>query len=290
MAASTERTFPALAPRVPSEFRASLLQIPLFGDENLLIQGANIHPTTPATVVVVGRLWSDARREIVMFREQVDLPAGGATTNKFSVLERGALLSVRVSMDTVAVPHGNTWTRVLLMKGFTGELTFGSCVVQGYPSFFNDIAWPGSPIQTVLDGPGVIRYLPFVQFSPSILTVTVPTHRRWRVLTCVVVLITDANLGARLVQVEVVHAGSTVFGADASPTQANNQTRGYSLIPGLNASAVVPTIYQGLPFVPDLELVAGDVLQIRADQGAIFSAGDLFAGQVLTVREWFDPQ
>lgn len=283
-----EQAFPAYAPRVATEFRASLLQIPVFGDEHLQVQAVNLSPTTDALTVFSGSLWSDANRDVEYFNDQRTLPANGVLTTFRSPLQRGALLSFAARTD--AVHAGEVWIRALISKGVVPTaFYFPRTLLQGYIGNFQDLAWPGSPIQLTTDGNGVIRYLAFTQFSPAILELTVPAQRRWRVLTGGVALIADATGGNRSVAAQVQHGPFIAFQSESSPAQPALTTRGYTLMPGLTASAVVPVTTQGIPFVPDLELVAGDVLRVRADFGAVFGGTDLFVGAGVAVREWFEP-
>lgn len=282
-----EQAFPALAPRVTSEFRASLLQIPIFGDEHLLYQFVNLNTTTPVQVGIIGRLWSDQTREVKYFSDLQTMVAGGSVAQTFT-LERGALLTLAARVATDNIQLGEVWGRVLLTKGRTGAVTFPATVLQGYIGTFNDLAWPGSPIQDLHEGKGVIRYRTWTQFSPSILEITVPADRRWRILTGQVVLITDANPGNRLVEVQIEHAGNVVFAAEASPPHPANTSRSYNLQPSITASAQMSVNSHAVGFVPDLEVVGGDIVRMRADEGTLFSAGDTFQGRSLTVREWFD--
>lgn len=284
-----EHTFPAYAPRVGSELRASLLQIPLFGDEHLLVQVINIHPTLATEVVLAGRLWSEANRTVQYFDERIPAPADAANALRQIVLERGALLSLAARVGGLSA--GNVWIRAILSKGLTlsGSTTFPMTVLQGYIGEFQDVAWPGSPVHLTTDGPGVIRVITWTQASALVLTATVPPSRRWRLVTGQCSLTTDATAGLRLVTFGASVDAQGAFFSESTPQQGPGLIINYCLTPGISPSAVAPFRAQGVPFVPDLEVRAGGVLALRSDLGPVAGAADALAGVGLIVREWFEP-
>jgi len=281
-----ENAFPAYAPRVASEFRASLLQIPLFGDENMLVQCFNINPTVAADVFLVGRLWSDERREIVYYRESLAAAANGGSTAKFNILERGALLTFRVSCDTAGIQPGDVWVRVVLQKGFTGGLSFTGTIAQGYVSNIQDVAWPHGRLGELHDGKGAIRTVAWTQQTSILLRATVPASRRWRVLSSFATVSTDATATVRSVQLFVTSGGAIIFGSESANLQGASTSVFYTLAPGMAPTPAALQVINLIPFFGDLELRAGDNLEWTINGG--IGADSITSGGV-QVREWFAP-
>jgi hypothetical protein len=281
-----ENAFPAYAPRVASEFRASLLQIPLFGDENMLIQAVNLHPTVPAEVIMTGRLWSDGERQEKYWQERFTCAANGGAGLKFVVLERGAILSFRISTDTAGITTGDVWVRVVLQKGFTGGLIFQGTIVQGYIGNFEDLSWPGRPLGSLTDGPGAIRTVAWTQQTSILLRATVPASRRWRVLSSFATVSTDATATVRSVQLFVTSGGAIIFGSEAANLQGASTSVFYTLAPGMAPTPAALQVINLIPFFGDLELRAGDNLEWTINGG--IGADSITSGGV-QVREWFTP-
>lgn len=289
MATAQERRFPALTPRVDSEFRASLLQIPIDDDEKLQVIVFNLSTTNTIEAHVDGRYWSERSREIksIFFSEL--LVAGGSVQRDISV-ERGALLNLRaLSTTSPGCALGDLYFIVQIVKSLTGATTGRGTLLQGYANAFSTLAWPGSPIESLHEGKGAIRYPAWTQISPFQIAVTVPANRRWRILTGLATFLTDAAAGDRQVELSIGHGGTPIYRAEASPPHPASTLRNYALSPGLSPSAVVPARDQLIGFVGDFELVANDAVVLRTDL-VFASAGDQLTGLGFAVREWFDPQ
>jgi hypothetical protein len=281
-----EQHFPALAPRVPSEFRASLLQIPLFGDENLVIQGTNIHPTIAATLRVTGRLWSDGERTLKPFEDLVPFAANGGTNTRFVVLERGALLTLRLAPTTAGIGNGDLWVRAILVRGLTGATTFMGTLLQGYPGLQQDLAWPGSPIQRLTDGPGAVRTIALTDLGDT-MDVTVPAGRRWRIITGAWILNLGGSALAKHVIVQLFDSvPNTLYIGVSQPQQGVVSTGGYALMPGGMLTPPAGQNVYVIPWPPDLELGPGYRLQLITNPN---EATDNFGFGSLLVREWYAP-
>lgn len=281
-----ERHIPALAPRVPSEFRASLLQIPLFGDEHLLTQIVNLHPTAAISVGIIGRLWSDEKREIQRLEEIVPVAANGSQAVRTTVFERGALLTLSVRVLSANVEMGQAWARLVLTKGLPPGAMFPATVAQGYLGNFADLAWPGSPIQDTHSGKGWIRTITLNDLGAT-MDITVPAGRRWRIITGTVDYNLVASVNPQYVAIDVFDAtGVLVYSSLSQPQQPAGTNGLYALVPG---GVLVPPAGQGfyvLPWPPDLELSPGYRLALGSRNP--FVTDNMFDGFLL-VREWYAP-
>lgn len=283
----TEQTFPALAPRVGSEFRASLLQIPTFDDEAIRITVVNIHPTITVAAALIGRFWSDQRREIGLLSIDTTTAPGGVTIRNYP-LERGSLLTVEVSATGTPEPTlGNVWIQVQIVKSLTGALSRGGIILQGYASNSSRLVFPGSTIESLHAGKGVIRAVSWTAPSATVARVTVPASRRWRVITGVCSVTADATVGNRGVLCQVYQNPNFIFLSESAVLQPASSNREYSLAPNITKETGASNTCALIPWVSDLELRAGDTIDL-----ALIGPGgpaDTLVGDQLNIREWYDP-
>ena len=286
MPAIVESRIPGRVPAAAIPPPASLLQWPLFGDEHLLIQAWNIHATTDATVKIAIRAFAEASQDVQYIFQQLTVPPTASGALIQIPLQRGALLSMRISSDTL--PPGNVWVRAVFSKGLTpiAALTFPGTILQGYAGLSQDLAWPGSAIQLASDGPGAIRTYAGTPAAASF-TFTVPANRRWKIITAYMQANADPTATNRHVDVIAGTAGGAVlFVMGSIAFQTANQSIAYSVAPGTQAQQDASTGRQLLAFPPDLPFRGGDTLQLAL---VTIAAGDSVSNGVITVREWYDP-
>jgi hypothetical protein len=280
-----ERVFPALAPSVTTPFRASLLQLPIFGDEHLNLYAVNLHTTVAAELECAGRIWSDADQQIRYFAQRLTVPPGGTAAPNLQ-LERGALLSCRFVVLNAEITLGDVFVTAAIIKGGLGAVVGYGELLQGYIGYLNALAWPGSAVVDSGSGRGRIRSLTWTILSPSQVYVTVPANRRWRVLGGCVRLITSAVIGDRgIFATAAAPSTNSVFAGESSPAQPASMTIIYALSPGVGPSTSAGRITQLLPWLPDLELLPGFRIQVNVN-GIL--AGDVFEGFECFVREWYN--
>ena len=286
MPAIVESRIPGKVPAAAIPPPASLLQWPLFGDEHLLIQVWNIHPTTDAIVKIAIRTFAEASQDVQYITQELTAPATASGALIQVPLQRGALLSFRISSDTL--PPGNVWARAVFSKGLTpiAALTFPGTILQGYVGLSQDLAWPGSPIMMASDGPGVIRTYAGTPSAKSF-TFTVGPNRRWKIITAFMQATCDATASNRHVDVIASTAAAAVlFVMGSIAFQTATQAIAYSVAPGTQAQQDASTGRQLLAFPPDLPLRGGDTLQLSL---VSIAGGDSVSNGVITVREWYDP-
>lgn len=279
-----ERVFPALAPSVTTPFRASLLQLPIFGDEHLNLYAVNLHPTVAAELECAGRIWSDADQQIRYFAQRLTVPPGGAAAPNLQ-LERGALMSCRFVVLNAEITLGDVFVTAALIKGGLGAVVGYGEFLQGYIGYLNALAWPGSAVVDSGSGRGRIRAVSWTQISVTQVRATVPANRRWRVITGVVQVTLDPAGVARRVNVEVNRENATgIFQSESNPAQAPGSSIVYSLAPGVPVSPAAGVVGQIVSLPPDLELLPGYNVQLSVT--AAFGT-DAMAGINLLVREWY---
>jgi hypothetical protein len=86
-----------------------------------------------------------------------------------------------------------------------------ACLMQGYVTDTSRLSFPGSPIRSSIEGPGVLRSITGTNPAANAeISETVPTNARWRVHAIRFTLVTDANAANREVAL-TLDDGATVF-------------------------------------------------------------------------------
>lgn len=280
-----EQAFPALFPRAPIELRASLLQIPVFDDESLLITVQNLNPTTAVTVVCEGRAWSDRERRIKEFR--FDAPCAAlASATKIGPLERGAILTMRVSpLQTSGFPLGQVFVTVDMVKGVTGALAGTGLLISGYCTATSKLAWPGSPVHSSHEGLGWARGLQWTVLGLTV-SLDVPGNRRWRFMGGVAQYACNGVAGNRTILLTVTRSGNAMWESECDPTIAAGVVRDFVVSPGMPSRGIVALRSQFMAYPLDLDLFQGDSVRMTSAGG---DPGDTWTSVSAAVNEWFDP-
>jgi hypothetical protein len=274
----------AFAPRGQLDF---VSQHYLSGSESLRVEVYSHYPL-PVPVTVTGRMWSQAERTIKPFQRTYPGPSGMPGTTDTFQLEAGALLNVRLVSNTASgLQLGHLFGRVTLMQGSTGALVPLATLVQGYFDANNEVAWPGTPLQGMHDGRGVIVESNWVQLlAPRRLEETVSIGARWRIVAGRGSIVTSAVAGNRDVLVVAVKAsGFVTFAAGGLPVVPASQARAYDFGAGLNGQTAFSNNEGVLPWPDDLELAAGDAVRLQLVNEQV---GDAWTGDALTIRQWMD--
>lgn len=201
-------------------------------------------------------------------------------------LGEGWLLNVGAFVSTGAPLIGQTFARVTVERGATGASVELATLLAGYISAANRVAWPGSPLQASVDGPGVNRVVTVA--APAVATdivTTVPAGARWRVLSIGAQLTTDANAGNRFFRIVIDEGSGVPFIITWNDTAVTASKLG-ELCAGQHASvyAFAGPFYRHLP-LPETVLPAGSRIQILADNK---QAGDQFSDAKILIQEWID--
>jgi hypothetical protein len=84
-------------------------------------------------------------------------------------------------------------------------------LLQGYVTDTSRLSFPGSPIRSSIEGPGVLRSITGTNPAANAeISETVPTNARWRVHAIRFTLVTDANVANREVAL-TLDDGAAVF-------------------------------------------------------------------------------
>lgn len=242
---------------------------------------------TDAQLDITVRQWRDDTGEVVITTDTVPSVMTVVGAVRELPVAAGALLNVRIGTPTAALRYGDMFVRVQLVRNTgTAAIVLGT-LLQGYVSVGNDLGWPGSPLQTMHDGRGVIAdgvWGPIA--SPLQLKAIVPAWGRWRVICGSFFVTTSAVPGARAVIAQAINAfGGASWFAVAAPDQPASTTVFYNIGAGMPPTALTSNGDAYLPWPNDLELDGGSAVVMLVG-GA--QAGDTVTPQGLLVRQWLD--
>lgn len=188
---------------------ASPFQFYFDGNDNLRVEGWNTAPG--ATLQVFGR-FVRANGEVNSLNHVLPLTADRLRNVSDFAVGDGYMLNLVVVVTGATPKIGQTFARVSVIRGLSGATIVLGIMLQGTVTSQQALAWPGSPIASSLDGPGVDRTLVCtVPAAANPISETVPTGARWSILAAYAALLTDANVGNRIVYFEHMPLGTPVY-------------------------------------------------------------------------------
>lgn len=200
-------------------------------------------------------------------------------------LGAGALLNLTVFAGVGSPKIGQTFVIVQLIRGSGAAAIVLGTLLQGYVTAQQHLAWPGSPVQSSLDGRGCVRsYQGTLPAAGAEINELVPFGARWRIQSILLSFVTSAVVGTRYPAIRVF--ASAVQSVEVMTILGIQQSSGASITvaPGLPHDSGGPVTYQQLiPLPTDLTLNAGDGFT-TATFGLL--AGDQYANPEVTIEEW----
>lgn len=281
---AAERTFQAAPVQVGRGLVASSFQYYLSGDESLEIdlwnRGGN------HVVDLSGRAWRESDRAIVPFLHTFNVLSGAAPLTRRVKLDAGALINLRVAAQTSStLDLGELFGRVRILNGFTGAVVALGTLAQGYFDADNDLAYPGTPIQSMHSGHGFIQQPSwFLGLVPLRAIYQVPNNVRARFLCGNVNFTTSGVAANRAVVSRVLDAGgTTLFIGDNHPVQVANTTIGYNVSVGHPPSSSSAANNMQVPFPADLDLLPNYQVEMLVVNEQV---GDALQLNGVVTRNW----
>lgn len=251
-------------------------------DTNLRISSWN--RATGVTITIAFRRLDENGRLVV---DEIDhVPnTDGTRKQTLHALAESVLVSVLAYVSAGTPTAGQTLVRVELVEGLTGAIRSSSTLLQDRITVNAPISWPGSLIRSPLDGAGNLRSITGTDPAANTeFSETVPTGVRWRPLSLLVPLVTDANVANRLPQL-LIDDGANVYATiGASTVIAASQNGSVTWARG----SFLVTPGGGNKFVqgfPDLVLPAGHRFRSSTIN---LQATDNYGPPQYLVEEWFD--
>lgn len=236
--------------------------------------------------LVTGRVWHRDSGRIEVFSQRPTTVQSAILVQDDYPLPAGALLNLRLTTDP-GVKYGAVFGSAQLVRGSNPSAsTVIATIAQGYTNTTNERAFPGSPIQSFGDGPGLIIDPAWGAFAaPLRLEVQSGNFERWRALSGLGQLITSGVAGVRTVYTRATNGfGQLIWQGTGGVAHGPGATVGYSFGAGVAPSGITGGGVAMLPWPADLDLDPGSVITMGVDNAQL---GDIVVPFGLNVRFWF---
>lgn len=251
--------------------------------DNLRIVAVNSAPGI--TIEIHGRQ-AAAGLESTPFR-YVHTPASNRTpTTEDFTLGAGLVTNLSVFAAGGSPLIGQTFVIMQLIRSMGSVGYVMGTLLSGYVTSTQGLGWPGSAIQSSIEGGGYIRTILGTQPAVGTEVVeVVPAGARWEVMAFTTALQCSGAAGTRLPRfASKVGAAYAIF-SPSSLTPIAGALSYHSFSEGVALSAAISGVVGigGLPV--NNCLLAGQSLQ--TDTGGL-QAGDQWSAPCMTVREWLE--
>lgn len=253
------------------------------GEDNVRIIGVN--SLSNVTLMIQGRS-VDVDGTIIPIRDALAVPATRVVTQKDIVLSGGAVLNFVVFASGASPLIGQTYVIAQLIRGVGAAAIVLGELFAGYVTATQPLAWPGSPIQSSIDGGGCIRSVTgSTPAAGAVIQETVPTGARWELLDFRFTLTTSAVAPTRGIEFKWAQSGQGARYVPSNVPQPASWVYTYTFAPNIpvntNVSVGLVTFPMGLP----VTLLAGGTISIDSTN---LDVGDQFSAPQFTVREWLE--
>lgn len=206
-----------------------------------------------------------------------------AKTDDFSIAP-GAILNLVAFESSGTGAYGQVWVTVQLIRGAGAAAVVLGILVEGYITQAQPVAWPGSPLMTSFEGPGLLREVasaaPAVGVNPVLL---VPSGARWELMTATVQLVTSVAGGNRQAVMNLDN-GIIPLAISVNPgLQGPSTTQNWFWTQGLTLSALISlgANVAGLPL--SYRMLPGNRIRLTTSG---LDAADAYTIITAIVREW----
>jgi hypothetical protein len=214
------------------------------------------------------------------------VPASDRTsvTTDFHLVD-GWLLGCEVHAVAGTPRRGQVFVVVDLVRGSSATPDVLQTLLQGYVTDTSRLAWPGSPIRSSIEGPGVLRSIAGANPAAGANIVeTVPTNARWRLHAIQFSLVTAIAAANREVAL-TFDDGATVFARVPSGfTHVASTTIVYSAFHHAPRNTAAQDTTKNFP-LPRIDLQGG--FRFNTVTTNLQAADDYGAPQYL-VEEWIE--
>ncbi len=282
--AATEQVFPATPPLIGG---GRVLPTPaafyVTGEDRLRIVSAN---SLSGVVLKVHAHIATPRGETIP-QAWTHRPASDRTTVITEEdLGVGSLLNLTVFAAAGAPLVGQTFVIAQLVRGVGAAAIVLGTLLQGYVTGTQSLAWPGSPIQTSIEGGGFIREVVGTNPAAGVESAEiVPTGARWELLVYTIALTASAVVAARTPALGYWSPNGHTFLSTATVALNASEARSYYWSQGMP----IATFLAGGPALAGLTtnvtLPAGTQILTSTSN---LDSGDNYSAPVYRVREWLE--
>mgnify|MGYP001570853862 CR=1 FL=1 len=261
----------------------SPFQFYVSGEDNLRVRSVN--SLFGARVSLQGR-FLEAGGRLIAFSE-VHVPNNDRSGAQSDYpLGNGYLLNLSVVVSNGAPLLGQTFVMVQLIRGLSGATIVLGCLLQGYITSTQQLAWPGSPIVSSTEAEPWVRQINGTNPAAGVeIDERVPAGARWELLNCYVEFVTDGNAADRRVRLAIApDAAADTAIVSTNVIQIANQDFGYTFSPNLPfANDTLGNIQCPMSERMILQAAA----RIRTSTAGL-QVGDNWDAPRLQVREWLE--
>lgn len=252
----------------------------LTGDDHLLVTA---HNSAASVRIRVSGRQLDLEGQIKTFEQEFVPPTDRTSGTMLLRLCAGWLQNVTAIALVGAPAIGQTFVRVDLVRGDATPRTTHATLLQGYLTAAQRRAWPGSALESSLQGPGVIRSITGTDPAAGAeISETVPTGARWRVVSMLTTLVTSVAAANREAAFVTDDGATPDVRVPSGVNHPASTTVRYAWFHGAQQLATVTDITRQSP-IPLSVLEAGQRIRTLTTN---LQAGDEWAAPQLRVEEW----
>lgn len=200
----------------------------------------------------------------------------------------GYLLNVSCFASSGTPQSGQTFVKLQVIRGSAAAAVVLGTIVQGYVTANQDLAWPGSPLRSSIDGDGVLRYIVGTDQAAGVeVSETVPPGARWQLLTFQVDVTFSVVPGNRIPCLRLDALGVQYVRIPPAAAGGPGDSDNFYWLTGLGQVGVIAPgqVVTGLP--TRYMLPSGHHIQTET---VGLNAGDNFQAPRFTVLEWLEAQ
>jgi hypothetical protein len=201
------------------------------------------------------------------------------------ITPEGWLLGLEIFASAASPFRGQTYVVVEIVRGLGSSATVLQTLAMGYLTAKEPLAYPGSPLQSSIEGRGWMRS--FTGTNPAAgaeSTETVPTGARWRLVGHFITLTTSATAATREFGLIIDDGVNTMLGSGPQIGQITTLVRAYNGFLSNQRAALGAGVLLPYP-IPEAICLAG--WRIRTSTVAI-QVGDDYTAPQLLVEEWLE--
>lgn len=245
------------------------------------------------------RVFNSLPNVVVHAKGRIMLPGGDVvpfdysltpTTVRASNLSRfdipeGFLLGLTVWAEVATPRRGHTFVQVGFSRGGQIGNEFVQLLISDYVTANCVLGWPGGPLRSSVEGPGVLRSFGGVNpAAGSEISVPVPTNARWLFHAGVVQFVTSVVVANRRTHLIIDDGATVLFRSIAGDVQAASLTHNYN-IGNHGFTAAVADGEQRIPIPDNLLLFQGWRIRTETDN---IDAGDDYGRPAFFIEEWIE--
>lgn len=277
-----------IRPSAPASGRVTPASFPFYttGEDNLRVTSWNA--AAGVKLKINGRTIDAAGKATPNSWDHTPNTDRSAATSDI-VLSGSTVLNLTVFVNAGSPQIGQTFVKVELIRGIGAAAIVLGTLLQGYATAAQALGFPGSPLQSSLDGGGYFRTI--VGTTPgagSAITETCPAGARWE-MRCFSFSYQISNSGvARPLAVQFKDVNNKLIGGALTPISIPINTTSFAVF---SANFVAPSnqvpdgnyfLYSSLPY--PLILQAGGKFTVPNPFGT-----DTYLGPTYEVLEWLEP-